>query len=112
MHAGCCAFCPQVDIIQTCQDIARGMKYLHDNNVIHGDLKSSNILLQRNAADPRGYVAKVADFGLSRQMVSGQTHMSTSFFGTVTHMPPEVLMQGHLSLGADIYSFGMISKCQ
>ncbi|GMH43068.1 hypothetical protein BSKO_10990 [Bryopsis sp. KO-2023] len=95
-------------IYRTAQDIARGMKYLHDNKVIHGDLKSSNVLLQRSATDPRGYVAKVADFGLSRQMISDRSHLSTSSFGTVTHMPPEVLMQGHLSLKADVYSFGMI----
>lgn len=34
--------------------------------------------------------------------------MSTTSFGTVTHMPPEVLMQGRLSLPADVYSFGVI----
>lgn len=50
-------------IIQTCMDIARGMKYLHDNNVVHGDLKCDNVLLQRAAATQRGFLAKVADFG-------------------------------------------------
>ncbi|CAD7703198.1 unnamed protein product [Ostreobium quekettii] len=97
-------------VIKTCQDIARGMKYLHDNNIVHGDLKSSNVLLQSSVTDPRGYVAKVADFGLSQQMMSAKTHITASrtSFGTVTHMPPEVLQQGHLSLAADIYSFGII----
>lgn len=50
-------------IIQSCMDIARGMKYLHDNNVVHGDLKCDNVLLQRAAATQRGFLAKVADFG-------------------------------------------------
>lgn len=51
---------------------------------------------------------QVADFGLSRKMISDKSHMSTTSFGTVTHMPPEVLMQGHLSPRADVYSFGII----
>lgn len=52
-------------IIQTCMDIARGMKYLHDNKVVHGDLKCDNVLLQRAAGSSRGFTAKVADFGTS-----------------------------------------------
>ncbi|CAD7696196.1 unnamed protein product [Ostreobium quekettii] len=95
-------------VILACLDIARAMEYLHSNHIVHGDLKSGNVLLQSSASDPRGYVVKVADFGLSRQMVADKAHLTTSFYGTVTHMPPEVLMQGHLSLATDIYSFGMI----
>ncbi|GMH32644.1 hypothetical protein BSKO_00478 [Bryopsis sp. KO-2023] len=94
-------------IVETCQDIARGMKYLHDNNVVHGDLKCDNVLLQRNHGNMRGFIAKVADFGLSRQLHNA-THMSTKSYGTITHMPPELLLNGHLSTKVDVYSFAII----
>jgi predicted Ser/Thr protein kinase len=45
--------------------VAEGMNYLHQNNVVHRDLKSKNILVKYNECDRHVY-AKVADFGLSR----------------------------------------------
>eukprot|EP00210_Caulerpa_lentillifera_P000953 g923.t1 len=94
-------------IIDTCKDIARGMKYLHDNGVVHGDLKCDNLLLQGSHTSSKGFVAKVADFGLSRKL-GHVTHLSTRSFGTITHMPPELLLEGHLSPRVDVYSFGII----
>jgi len=94
-------------IIDTCKDIARGMKYLHDNGIVHGDLKCDNVLLQSSHVDAKGFTAKVADFGLSRKL-GHSTHLSTKSFGTITHMPPELLLDGHLSSKVDVYSFGVI----
>ncbi|GIM09632.1 hypothetical protein Vretimale_13478 [Volvox reticuliferus] len=54
------------------------------------------------------YAVKVADFGLSRCLKEGQTHHSTKTVGTVTHMPPELLRSGKLTLSGDVYSFGII----
>lgn len=42
-------------------DVSRGLKFLHDQNMIHRDLKPANVLLDA------GFVAKVADFGLSKR---------------------------------------------
>ncbi|CAF1510581.1 unnamed protein product [Didymodactylos carnosus] len=53
-------------------DIAQGMNYLHERNVIHGDLKSHNILLQLNEEQ-----AKICDFGLSKTMSDTRSHMTT-----------------------------------
>lgn len=50
----------------------------------------------------------MADFGLSRTFGDGATHMSTATLGTVTHMPPELLLTGQLRPSADVYSFGII----
>ena len=50
-------------------DIAAGMDYLHSLGVLHSDLKAANVLLtskQPSSYDPRGFVCKVTDFGLSR----------------------------------------------
>jgi len=47
-------------------DIASGMAYLHSVGILHGDLKSANVLLKSTATDLRGYSCKIADFGCGR----------------------------------------------
>ena len=44
-----------------------------------------------------------ADFGLSIKLDARATHVSNLFQGTVTHMAPEVLMEGKTSKSADVY---------
>ena len=48
----------------------------------------------------------MADFGLSRQAAS--TTVRTQTFGTVTHMPPELLTDGRLTKAGDVYAFGVL----
>ena len=84
--------CLQDIILETAMDIARGMEYLHQESITHGDLKGSNVLLQTAGGHANQFVAKVADFGLSRVLKENQT--ATRTIGTVTHMPPELLTHG------------------
>jgi serine/threonine protein kinase len=51
------------------RDIANGMNYLHGQNIVHGDLKSHNILLRENT-----YQAVICDFGLSKTLTVAQSH--------------------------------------
>ncbi|KAL3138629.1 hypothetical protein ABBQ32_006391 [Trebouxia sp. C0010 RCD-2024] len=93
-------------ILLTAQEIAAALAYLHSLDVLHGDLTGSNILLTSSCKDSRAFTVKVADFGLSRQAES-QT-VDTDTYGTVTHMPPELLMEGKLTKSADVYAFGVL----
>ena len=52
---------------------------------------------------------QVSDFGLSR-VFTGSTGIATETYGTVTHMPPELLSEGRLTRGADVYAFGVLSE--
>jgi serine/threonine protein kinase len=54
-----------------------------------------------------GFSARVADFGLSRTMSLTQS-IVTQTTGTLTHMPPELIREGRMSLAADVYAFGVI----
>ena len=45
-------------------------------------------MLKSSGAEGRGFIAKVADFGLSTQIEHTQTHASNLFQGTLTHMAP------------------------
>ena len=52
-------------LLRTAQEVAKGMDYIHSCGIIHGDLKAGNVLLKTHRIDRRGYIAKVADFGIS-----------------------------------------------
>lgn len=68
------------------------MAYLHADHILHGDLTAGNILLTASVKDERHFITKIADFGLSREVTD--TSISTGTYGTVTHMPPELLSSG------------------
>lgn len=79
-------------------EIAEGMEYLHQNNIIHRDIKSLNILLDDNMR-PR-----ICDFGISRKIDDSMTKN----VGTPQYMAPEVILKGEYGSKADVFSFGML----
>ncbi|KAG1680208.1 hypothetical protein FOA52_000322 [Chlamydomonas sp. UWO 241] len=94
-------------IIGTGREIAAAMAYLHSANILHGDLTGGNILLVPNDRENAKFSAKIADFGFSR-VLEGTGTVQTSTYGTVTHTPPELIVDGVLSKSCDVYAFGML----
>ncbi|KAG2434251.1 hypothetical protein HXX76_007976 [Chlamydomonas incerta] len=82
---------------------------------VHGDLSGWNVMLCSAGAGGgaaatqggRGFVAKVADFGLSRTLEI-RSKMQTHSYGTLSHMPRELVMHGTMSRAVDVYSFGIL----
>ncbi|KAK9807645.1 hypothetical protein WJX72_005215 [[Myrmecia] bisecta] len=90
----------------TAQEIAAAMVFLHNKDILHGDLAGGNVLLCSSNVDGRCFIAKVADFGLARVLTSNNA--KTQSCGTITHSAPERIMQGMLSKGSDVYSYGVL----
>ncbi|KAJ7670949.1 kinase-like domain-containing protein, partial [Mycena rosella] len=88
-------------------DIALGLKHLHENNVVHGDLKGDNIFVT-----PSGR-ACIADFGLSSiitalSSIQFTTSSKRTQGGTIRYEAPELHQGGHNNLGTDIYAFACV----
>ncbi|GFH10260.1 mitogen-activated protein kinase kinase kinase MLT, partial [Haematococcus lacustris] len=93
-------------VLDTALDVAKAMLHLHSLNILHADLKARNVML-KSGGEGRTVVAKVADFGLSLKMEHMETHISSVFQGTMTHMAPEIMLEGRVSKAADVYAFGI-----
>ncbi|KAL3726529.1 hypothetical protein ACJRO7_031430 [Eucalyptus globulus] len=87
-------------------DVARGVEYLHSlaqQKFIHRDLKPVNILL---GDDMR---AKVADFGLVKNVPDGKYSMQTQLAGTFGYLAPEyALATARVTTKVDVYAFGAV----
>ncbi|KAK2078157.1 hypothetical protein QBZ16_004025 [Prototheca wickerhamii] len=113
-------------LLRTAQEVAKGMAYIHENGVVHGDLKPANILLTTHRSDRRGYVAKIADFGLARGTVAALTRPgaaastsagplqragaegAVSGIGTAAYSAPELVAGGAATAASDAFAFGII----
>lgn len=83
-------------------DILHGIAFLHRINIIHRDLKTSNILLSAEG------VAKLADVGMAKMLNQAGQHSIDHATGTFVYAAPEILLGGKYTYKVDIFSFGVI----
>ena len=81
------------------KQIVSGIKYMHQNNIIHRDIKLENILLQEG-------IVKICDFGFSKEIQDHQ--LCHTICGTPLYMSPEILHNKSYSYASDIWSLGIL----
>ena len=94
--------------VNLCQDVSKGLAFLHDNSIIHHDLCDDNILLILTCPQPK---AKISDFGMSRLLPEDYvTTTLTSIGHRAVYLPPEASEDpSRYSYTLDIYSFGVVA---
>ncbi|CAD7701613.1 unnamed protein product [Ostreobium quekettii] len=103
-------------LLLVCAQIADSLEFLHDNKIIHYDIKPSNVLItEKDDAEFCGracrFVVKLADFGVSKLRMQRST--KASFKGQIGYMAPEVVMSLHFkgvtaTDKVDVYSLGIL----
>ncbi|KAL0235455.1 hypothetical protein GEMRC1_002037 [Eukaryota sp. GEM-RC1] len=92
---------PEVEIRGIAIQLVSALKYLHDNRVIHRDLKPQNILICSNGC------IKLCDFGFARAL-SKSTIVARSIKGTPLYMAPELVQERAYDHTIDLWSLGII----
>ncbi|XP_059845367.1 mitogen-activated protein kinase kinase kinase 1 [Hypanus sabinus] len=99
------AFKEQV-IINYNEQLLRGLAYLHENQIIHRDIKGANLLI-----DSTGQRLRIADFGAAARLASkgtGAGEFQGQLLGTIAFMAPEVLRGQQYGRSCDVWSVGCV----
>ena len=89
--------------LETIEPVLSALASAHEAGLIHRDVKPENVLIS-----DRGQI-KVADFGLAKA-ISSQTSTATQglLIGTVSYLPPELVVSGRADARSDVYSAGVV----
>ncbi|TGZ84879.1 kinase-like protein [Ascodesmis nigricans] len=88
-------------IVVVIREVLTALGWLHNNGIIHRDIKAANILVGQDGK------VQLCDFGVSAQSLAGKGAKRTTFVGTPQWMAPEALLGGEYDWRVDIWSFGI-----
>ncbi len=89
------------DVIHIGYDIARALEYLHEQKIVHRDVKPANLFILEDGS------AKLVDFGLAKQQDESTLSLSDEFRGTPAFVSPEYILGNKVvDIRSDIYSLG------
>ncbi len=90
------------------RQLCAGLGAAHDNGLIHRDIKPANVFLARSTTHEAGFVLKLLDFGIAKQM--GNASATSSAIGSPMWMAPEQTEPNPaLTCSADVWSLGLLA---
>lgn len=94
----------ETEVLMITAQVGLALKYLHDRNVLHRDVKTQNVFLTTSG------LIKLGDFGLSRQYEQDveSSYVGSTFCGTPYYLSPEVWAQSSYNSKADMWSLGVV----
>jgi len=92
---------PEADVISWFIQISLALQYMHDEHILHRDLKTQNIFLTKNN------MIKLGDFGIAK-VLEGTLEMAKTVIGTPYYMSPELFRNQPYSYKSDIWSLGCV----
>ena len=93
---------PVASTVDWIAQIAQGLEFAHENDIVHRDVKPSNIMVVR------GGLAKITDFGIARMPTSAVKTMTGLILGSPRYMSPEQVIGKDLDYRTDIFSLGVV----
>ena len=97
-----------VETAQIGADLADALNYIHNEGVIHRDVKPANILLANGHAEDTRHHPKLSDFGIARMVEASMATAQGATIGTANYLSPEQAL-GHPVTGAsDVYSLALV----
>jgi serine/threonine protein kinase len=95
-------------IAQIGTDLAEALEYIHQNGVVHRDVKPANILMVEYSVDGARPRAKLADFGIALLADGARITLDGATTGTAGYLSPEQALSEDVGAASDIYSLGLV----
>ena len=99
---------PGLDVAMMGADLAEALHYVHEQGIIHRDVKPANVLLAPSGFPGRSMHAKLADFGIARLLDETRLTATGSLLGTASYLSPEQALGAAIGAPTDVYSLGLV----
>jgi eukaryotic-like serine/threonine-protein kinase len=94
---------PADQVVDIIAQVADGLHFAHQQDIVHRDVKPSNIMVLKNNA-----LAKITDFGIARLPNSAVKTMTGLILGSPRYMSPEQVIGKAIDARSDIFSLGVV----
>ena len=92
------------DEMEALRQMAAGLKYIHSEDLVHGDIKPSNILIYSTQSDSRTLL-KLSDFGF-RPLATSPEYFLEKGMKVPPYLAPELLGETAASPSSDVFALG------
>ena len=93
---------PVEQVLNITAQVALGLAYAHEHDIVHRDVKPSNIMVIRDGH------AKITDFGIARMASASVRTQTGMVLGSPKYMSPEQVMGKNIDQRSDIFSLGVM----